>query len=397
VSTNQPDSELIRKYLNGELDARAMHQLERQAQDDPFLAEALDGYAASATHQQANLADLKARLHTRIAEKEKAPVPLWRYLSVAVSVLVVAGLGWFWLAPKGEEPRKQQVANLKVHPDIAHGPRLSPAMLPKENRVAPIQDTTKAAGTKAQISERIASNIVHKPRAIRHRRVRTIARPGSTDSHDALDVAEISPTKTKSADITTIAVTQFRKEREEGKIAGLVTDAEGRAIPGARIMVKGSNTKVLSNSKGEFFLPIGADKDSVTVQMMGYDTKKLLVNGTGKLDIKLNEATNALAGVEVTHKMRPPDIHDAQPQLGWKAYKAYLYEKAVMPNGETGKVKLKFLVDTEGHISNIRIIRGRSDTMNQKAIALIVNGPEWYGDSDSKLKEVKVKIKFHKG
>jgi hypothetical protein len=194
-----------------------------------------------------------------------------------------------------------------------------------------------------------------------------------------------------------MAVTQFHKEVVEGKIAGVITDAEGRAIPGARIIVKGSNTKVLSNSKGEFFLPVDADKDSVTVQMMGYDTKKLLVNGTGKLDIKLDEATNALAGVEVTHKMRPPDIHDAQPQLGWKAYKAYLYEKAVMPNGETGKVKLKFLVDTEGHISNIRVIRGRSDTMNQKAIALVVNGPEWYGDSDSKLKEVKLKIKFHKG
>jgi hypothetical protein len=399
VSTNQPDSELIRKYLNGELDARAMHQLERQAQDDPFLAEALEGYAASATHQQANLADLKARLNTRITKKEKAPVPLWRYLSVAATVLVVAGLGWLWLAPKGEEPKKQQAALLKKIPDIAKGPRLSPAMLPKENRVAPVQNEIKQTNTASQTVDRIALSIKHRPVRVSHRNATAGASLNKpiTDSTTKPTVSEMLANRAQSLDITTIAVTQFHKEQKEGKIAGTITDAEGRAIPGARIIVKGTNTKVLSNSKGEFFLPIGADKDSVTVQMMGYDTKKLLVNGTGKLDIKLDEATNALAGVEVTHKMRPPDIHDAQPQLGWKAYKAYLHEKAVMPNGETGKVKLKFLVDTEGHISNIRVIRGRSDTMNQKAIALVVNGPEWYGDSDSKLKEVKLKIKFHKG
>nr|WP_255563499.1 carboxypeptidase-like regulatory domain-containing protein [Mucilaginibacter rivuli] len=216
-----------------------------------------------------------------------------------------------------------------------------------------------------------------------------------TGSADVVAVVE-APVDASKADITSIAVTQFQKEKVEGKIAGTVTDATGHAIPGARIIVKGSNTKVLANSNGEFFLPIEANKDSVTVQMMGYDTKKLLVNGTGKLEVKLDEAASTLTEVEVTHKMRPPDIHDAQPQLGWKAYKAYLNDKAVLPTGETGKVKLKFLVDTQGRISNIRVIRGRSDTMNRKAIALVVNGPEWYGDSESKLKEIKLKIKFHK-
>jgi hypothetical protein len=398
VSTNQPDSELIRKYLNGQLDARAMHQLERQAQDDPFLAEALEGYAASATDQQANLTDLKGRLYNRVTESKKAPLPLWRYLSVAASVLIVAGLGWLWFAPKGEEPKKQQVALLKKMPDIAKGPRLSPAMLPKENSADRAAKTAGMGNIAGGLTERFAVNPSEKQTKSPRRRHPVVSRRIRVDEPTGnADVAAVKDVTPPAADVTAMAVTQFHKEVVEGKIAGVITDAEGRAIPGARIIVKGSNTKVLSNSKGEFFLPVDADKDSVTVQMMGYDTKKLLVNGTGKLDIKLDEATNALAGVEVTHKMRPPDIHDAQPQLGWKAYKAYLYEKAVMPNGETGKVKLKFLVDTEGHISNIRVIRGRSDTMNQKAIALVVNGPEWYGDSDSKLKEVKLKIKFHKG
>jgi len=44
VSKQTDISQQIRKYLNGELDARAMHQLEKEAQNDPFLMEALEGY-----------------------------------------------------------------------------------------------------------------------------------------------------------------------------------------------------------------------------------------------------------------------------------------------------------------------------------------------------------------
>lgn len=396
MSTNQPDSEQIRKYLNGELDARAMHQLEHQAQDDPFLMDALEGYEASDKNQQPNLADLKSRLHNRVLEKRKPVMVLWRVLPIAATLLIVLTFGWLWLSPKGEEAQKQQVTAVKKAPHFSIPPaRLSPSMLPKEQRVI-------AGSTVPDDAERLANNSPAgnrvKPSYRRHRAViKPIRIDEPTGNADVVAVTE-KPAATPATDITTMAVTQFHKEAVEGRIAGTVTDAQGRAIPGARIIVKGSNTKVLSNTNGEFFLPADANKDSVTVQMMGYDTKKLLVNTTtGKLEIKLDEATNALTEVEVTHKMRPPDIHDAQPQLGWKAYKAYLKEKAVMPNGETGKVKLKFLVDTQGRISNIRVIRGRSDTMNQKAIALVVNGPEWYGDSESKLKEVKLKIKFHKG
>jgi hypothetical protein len=397
VSTNQPDSEQIRKYLNGELDARAMHQLEQQAQDDPFLMDALEGYEASDKNQQPNLADLKSRLHSRVLEKKKPVMVLWRVLPVAATLLILFTFGWLLLSPKGEEEQKQQVTALKKTPKLSIPPaKISPSMLPREQR-------TIAGNTIPDVAEKLANNTpVDNQVKLSYRRHRASSIPiridEPTGNADVAVVVTEKPTETPAADITTMAVTQFHKEAVEGRIAGTITDAQGRAIPGARIIVKSSNTKVLSNSNGEFFLPADANKDSVTVQMTGYDTKKLLVNAaTGKLEIKLDEAANSLAEVEVTHKMRPPDIHDAQPQLGWKAYKAYLKEKAVMPNGETGKVKLKFLVDTQGRISNIRVIRGRSDTMNQKAIALVVNGPEWYGDSDSKLKEVKLKIKFHKG
>jgi len=54
VSKKETDILLIRKYLNGELDARAMHELERRSLDDPFLMEAMQGYEQTEGDQKSN-------------------------------------------------------------------------------------------------------------------------------------------------------------------------------------------------------------------------------------------------------------------------------------------------------------------------------------------------------
>ncbi|MFD2144304.1 hypothetical protein [Mucilaginibacter antarcticus] len=62
----------IDKYLKGQLDAKAMHDMERRAQDDLFLMDALEGFEKVGADQQANLADLETRLANRVAKKKHA-------------------------------------------------------------------------------------------------------------------------------------------------------------------------------------------------------------------------------------------------------------------------------------------------------------------------------------
>ena len=95
MSANKNNISQIRKYLNGELDARAMHELERQALDDPFLADALEGYALKGD-QQHNLADLQKRLQRRTAPTRKR-LTLWPSLTIAASVLLFVAAGGWWL------------------------------------------------------------------------------------------------------------------------------------------------------------------------------------------------------------------------------------------------------------------------------------------------------------
>ena len=137
MSKHEADILLIRKYLKGELDARAMHQLEARAQDDPFLMDALDGYENAGGDQQNNIADLSSRLQQRLERKERRIIP-FRWLAIAASVLVVFTIGWLWLS-NGPKPPAKQVATVEKPPV----------------KTSPVQPLAKDTASAGQLAENI--------------------------------------------------------------------------------------------------------------------------------------------------------------------------------------------------------------------------------------------------
>ncbi len=101
MKDNYPDSLTIKQYFEGKLDPSIAHELEKQALEDPFLWEALEGYAA---HQDAaaDLSLLQRQLHERIVhlqENKKVFDLTWQRLSVAAAaaVLFVSAGILFWM------------------------------------------------------------------------------------------------------------------------------------------------------------------------------------------------------------------------------------------------------------------------------------------------------------
>ena len=83
----------VQKYLNGELSAREMHDLEQQALDDPFLADALEGLQTQPSEAIGqDLSELQARLDARVTARP-ATIP-WRAIRVAAAVILLVGLGF---------------------------------------------------------------------------------------------------------------------------------------------------------------------------------------------------------------------------------------------------------------------------------------------------------------
>ena len=101
MKAKYPDSITIQQYLEGKLDPEVAHQLEKQALNDPFLSDALEGYSVY-RDPAADLSILQRQLHERIVhlqENKKVFDLTWQRLSVAAAAAVMfvsAGI-LFWM------------------------------------------------------------------------------------------------------------------------------------------------------------------------------------------------------------------------------------------------------------------------------------------------------------
>lgn len=82
-------AELIRRYLEGKLDDKTMHAIERQALDDPFLAEALEGYALRSADQEPALSDLRSRLEKRVQPPKSGILRKIEYRWLAAASILI--------------------------------------------------------------------------------------------------------------------------------------------------------------------------------------------------------------------------------------------------------------------------------------------------------------------
>src|SRR4051812_3167390 len=100
----------IQRYLQGSMSAKEMHDLERAALEDPFLADALEGYS-EADMQQAQ--QHLTQIETAILQQEKKskvvvlpPLKKYRNWQVAASIILligIAGVSYFIFSKKSNE------------------------------------------------------------------------------------------------------------------------------------------------------------------------------------------------------------------------------------------------------------------------------------------------------
>ena len=144
----------IEKYHKGLLSSKEMHDLEKAALDDPFLADALEGYAVPGINAAADIAELKKRLSERTEEDRKV-IPIatpyrssFPWLRAAAMVILVLGAG-FLVYQFGFNRDSSPIANtqkkLNAVESDSNSPSITPAAEQKENTVTsgPIADSLK--------------------------------------------------------------------------------------------------------------------------------------------------------------------------------------------------------------------------------------------------------------
>jgi TonB family protein len=441
---SKKDISLIRKYLNGELDARAMHDLERRAQDDPFLMDALEGYEQAGNDQQANLTELSDRLHNRADRKVKRLIP-WRTMAVAASVLIFLGAGLLLFNNnnnnKSLRKDKAQTAVL-VKPEVAEKSVAQAPVPPASTRAV---DTLKAkqytAAANSNKKKFYDTNRSQYSSAAAPADV-TAAAPISSASNETLKSYKAN--KDSQPSVQEMAVADYKPKKDsananmaaakrvsanstdkllQGKAEGVTTSPsnimgdrtilktingvvvgkdDGQPVVGATVKVLGRNFGAVTDVNGKFKLKDVPADQTLAVGYIGYATKHVNINNKDSLNISLDPSSSALSEVVVTKStaVRQPNedeaVYDsAHPRDGWNSYNEYLKKNATATDGLTGKVRVSFTVDGHGNLSNFKVVKSLSKAADQKAIDLIQYGPAWVGATDKRPHDVKVTVKFH--
>lgn len=432
----------IRKYLKGELNASAMHELERRALDDPFLADALEGFEQTSADQSANLAELTDRLHQR-TEKKSRKIIQWIPLSAAASIVVALGAGiWFFSNRSDKNEAKKTIAqNIvveKKETPTASNPTIAADTLTIEKDKAVAQTQSPAIGTnkktevksnmtvqaddKAELKEAqpvssdlsgAQANVVpaavdqsaNADKADKGYEYKYLSPKKDSLSANEILVGDISRKKTASAAAKhpgAPSTSTSLQSRVDGvgvnpydghTVTGTVVDDSGLPLTGATVKVQGRNFGVVTDVNGKFTLQDVPQGQTLSVNYIGYSGKKVKAD-RDSMRISLDPMNSSLSEVVVTKEIENGN-QNAHPRDGWKSYYDYLNKNAQSPDAKTGKEKISFTVAPNGTLSQFKVVKSLSDDADKKAISLISNGPAWVGNADGKPKEVTVTVKFH--
>ena len=109
----------IQRYLQGSMSAKEMHEMERAALQDPFLADAIEGFN-EAPFEQSNrhLNEIAALLQSNKEDAKVVVMPTKRFQGwrVAAMVILIAGagtIGWHIFSLSSDEHHKN-IAQVNV-------------------------------------------------------------------------------------------------------------------------------------------------------------------------------------------------------------------------------------------------------------------------------------------
>ncbi len=140
-------AEDLLRYARGQMTPQQMHALERATMEDPFLAEALDGYMEAVSSMNVEkdsnivgekLEDFKKKIG--VEEKKKEPtriIPLWRqkWLQYAVAASVLLAGGWWVLSLNKTTVKEDNVVIAQNETTVSKAPDSIIVTKPTENQV----------------------------------------------------------------------------------------------------------------------------------------------------------------------------------------------------------------------------------------------------------------------
>lgn len=412
------DIDVLEDYLDGKLDAKAMHFVERQALEDPFVAEALEGLKQSPKRKQ-TLSILQKQLYDRVSEK---PIKrkLWGITTQRLSIAATATVAFIVVSIlffMRETNRRN--AELAAHKQGGVMVQLDSTTAIASIQPKPKEDTVTQNSTKAALIDKaitaaktgdLAKNTKVKPALERAEQQMAEAKAekiaidnNRAKAKSAVGFGNYRPSPVTISETVMAAAPAFGSS----KIAfsgNVVDQSNGQPVQGAVVKLAGSKNVTATDAKGYFYLPADSnakDKD-LLINAIGF--KELPVAGLQdpnaiKSALSGNKSLNEIALITGSNGRKKENIaapkitlHAEQNLDGKSAdditkpipvstinYSQYLENnnKLYNPKGPEQFVILSFKVKSNGRPTNISVIKSLNKKADAEAKRLIQDGPDW--------------------
>ena len=402
-------------YIRGLRKGKEAHRLERESMQDPFLADAMDGYSQVEGNHEQRIEKLRMQVSAHSAKNKNTRAITW---SIAACLAIGFGISSYFLFLKKSmtdevfiakesvssklaepaipptpaipatptvpaTPQKEiALATAKVKTDSTPASEITARQADKKDMIAKIQATSQPQqGTPPVATVPVMEEVSEETAALQE----VVATMDTFESE--------SDKKMKLAKVATILP-------QKNMIKGRVTDEKGEPLIGASVTYKGTNIGTITNMNGEFSLVKKDDKKRLTAEYIGYDPVEIRVDTSRTMLIAMNENKQALnevvvvgygakknkksttTGNVVTVKEQAKKEITPQPVIGKRSYQKYLKKNLVRPTDEKckdikGEVVLSFFVNGEGKPQNITVIHGLCEFADKEAIRLVKEGPKW--------------------
>ena len=423
------------KYLKGELSREERYSFERDLEGDPFEMEAMEGMEKHPVAEvEEDFLSMHATLQKRLRRRRRRTL-----YSVAASIasLLIVGtvfLNIYNINPKSAQesiPNDETFLREDMSPEEAvpekalvqeqaQGEKETPIPerdqvidsdlaydedeVPEDKRIREEVPAQKeivvheemAMRAAEAVSDEVVSNEMVSDEAVGGKAVSGVTQAPAPVS-DEVVVMEAQPKRSQKKSRTQEAPSLYIT----GKVSGIVVSSEDmEPLPGASIMVKGSDSGMVADMTGRFAFVADQEKHTTVIasyvgmktgeyQLAG-DTENQVVmqpdmatlNEVVLIGYDADKETYATGAVQTVKLDKEESVYSgAEPEGGLEAYKMYIEEQIRFPAGYTNSkrevVVLKFNVALDGSISQILTLRSPGDPYTEEAIRLLNEGPSW--------------------
>ncbi|MFQ5447555.1 MAG: TonB family protein [Saprospiraceae bacterium] len=397
-------STLLRRWFSGDATRNDERELEVLAKDDPFVAEAMEGYRALPDDDHAlAVTHLKVRLRQHYGKKRRGVVFYAVRAAAAGAVLVAA---WMVLQQVNQSAiggrdmaeAEKKVAPLRadtvfnssesVAPETVETVRDVAAGQPKELQPEPIEQPSP--------NEPAPSN-VEADEAYQSEPVPVVVSAGKAPAADSAagfrEKEELAAGVTMQDEVAAAhPIPPAERKVSARHISGRVTGANGEPLIGASILDKGNGQGTVTDINGGFSMEVGDSSTTLTITHTGYESREVQLGADSSVEVQLEDDAEQLQEVAVTGlSARKAKRRDARtsaapaapsPKGGFRKFKRYLrknlrYPETAVQNGVEGTVRLRFRVADGGRPTDFEVLDSLGAGCDAEAIRLLKEGPKW--------------------